>query len=124
MHNGSSLYGAAVSRGPLTLCVLLWSHHGEEEGLSAYEDTVLSLLAEHGAVVASRVRRKDVGEGPLEVQVIEFRDRAALDAYTSDPRRLASAELRERVVARTDVFEVDRPPLTERGRRQVTSEDT
>lgn len=97
-----------MSRDPLTLCVLLWSHAGEEEGLSAYEDSVLKLLAEHGAAVASRVRRKDAGDGPLEVQVIEFPDQAALDAYTSDPRRLASAELRERVVARTEVFEVNR----------------
>ena len=55
----------------------------------------------------SRVRRKDAGDGPLEVQVIEFPDQAALDAYMSDPRRRASAELRERVVARTEVFEVD-----------------
>lgn len=92
---------------PLILCVLLWSHPGEEEGLSAYEDTVLGLLGEHGAVVASRVRRKDAGDGPLEVQVIEFADRAGLDAYMSDPRRLASAALRERVVARTEVFEVE-----------------
>lgn len=107
MRNGNSLYGAAMARDPLTLCVLLWSHPGEDEGLSVYEDTVLRLLAEHGAVVASRVRRKDAGDGPLEVQVIEFPDQAALDGYMSDPRRLASAELRERVVARTEVFEVD-----------------
>lgn len=100
-------YGAAVSRDPLILCVLLWSHSGEEEGLSAYEDTVLGLLAEYGAVVASRVCRKDAGDGPLEVQVLEFPDQAALDAYLSDARRLAVAELRERVVARTEVFEVD-----------------
>jgi len=96
-----------MSRAPLTLCVLLWSHPGQEEGLAAYEDTVLRLLAEHGAGVVSRVRRKDAGDLPLEVQVIEFPDRAALDAYMSDPRRLASADVRERVVARTDVFEAD-----------------
>lgn len=96
-----------MSRDPLTLCVLLWSHPGEEKGLSAYEDTVLALLAEHGAVVSSRVRRKDAGDGPLEVQVIEFPDQAALDAYMSDPRRLACAELRERVVARTEVMDVE-----------------
>jgi antibiotic biosynthesis monooxygenase (ABM) superfamily enzyme len=97
-----------VSTEPLTLCVLLWSHPGEEDGLTAYEDTVLGLLAQHGGVVASRVRRKHAGDGPLEVHVIEFADRAGMDAYLSDPRRLASAELRERVVARTEVFEVDR----------------
>jgi uncharacterized protein (DUF1330 family) len=97
-----------MPRDRLTLCVLLWSRAGEDEGLSDYEDTVLGLLAEHGAVVTSRVRRKGAGDGPLEVQVIEFPDRAAVDAYMSDPRRLASAEQRDRVVARTDVFEVDR----------------
>jgi uncharacterized protein (DUF1330 family) len=96
-----------MSRDPLTLCVLLWSHAGEDEGLSAYEDEVLGLLAEHGAVVASRVRRKEAGDGPLEVQVLEFPGQAALDGYMSDPRRLALAELRERVVARTEVVEVD-----------------
>jgi hypothetical protein len=96
-----------MSRDPLTLCVLLWSHPGEEDGLSAYEDEVLALLPEHGAVVASRVRRRGAGDGPLEVQVIELPGQAALDAYMSDPRRLASAGLRERVVARTEVFEVD-----------------
>ena len=97
-----------MSPGPLTLCVLLWSHPGEEAGLSDYEDTVLGLLAEHNGVVVSRVRRKDAGDGPLEVHVIEFADQVALDGYLADPRRLASAELRERVVARTEIFEVDR----------------
>ena len=95
--------------------MLLWSHPGEEEGLSAYEDTVLGLLAEHGAVLTSRVRRKDMGDTPLEVQVIEFPGQAALDAYMSDPRRLASAELRERVVARTEVFEVETRHPSEAG---------
>lgn len=104
--NGDLPYGAAMSRDPLTLCVLLWSHPGEEEALSAYEDTVLAILADHGGRVSSRVRRKDAGDGPLEVQVIELPDQAALDTYMSDPRRLASAELRERVVARTDVMDV------------------
>lgn len=96
-----------MPRDPLTLCVLLWSHPGEEEALSVYEDTVLALLGEHGGRVSSRVRRKDAGDGPLEVQVIEFPGQAALDAYLSDPRRLASAELRERVVARTEIMDVE-----------------
>ena len=97
-----------MSQEPLTLCVLLWSHPGEEEGLAAYEDAVLELIPEHDGIVVSRVRRKDAGDGPLEVHVIEFADQVALDGYLADPRRLASAELRERVVARTEIFEVDR----------------
>jgi uncharacterized protein (DUF1330 family) len=97
----------------LTLCVLLWPHPGEEEALTAYEDEVLALLGDHGARVLTRVRRTDdAGDGPLEVQVIELPGEEALDAYLADPRRLASADVRDRAIARTQMFPVSdrRPP--------------
>lgn len=90
----------------ITLCCLLWARAGEERAMTAYEDEVLELVAEHGAQVRQRV----VGEGgdgtPHEVQVYSFPDQAAVDAYLADPRRLALAEVRDRVVARTDLFPV------------------
>ena len=62
MRNGNSLYGAAaMSRDSLSLCVLLWSHPGEEEGLSTYEDTVLRLLARDQR--RRRVARAPEGRG-------------------------------------------------------------
>lgn len=51
-----------------------------------------------------------VGDGadgaPHEVQLYRFPGRAALDAYLADPRRLAQAQTRDRVVARTELFPV------------------
>ncbi len=87
----------------LTLCVMLWSHDGQDDALTAYEDEVLALLGDHGARLLSRVRRTG-GEGPLEVQVIELPDEAALQSYLVDPRRTASADARDRAIARTEMF--------------------
>lgn len=92
----------------LTLCCLLWATPGQETAMSRYEDTVLTLLADHDAEVLQRV----VGDGadghPHEVQVLRFGDRAALDAYLVDPRRVGLAAERDRVVARTETFGVTR----------------
>jgi len=101
------------AQGAMTLCVLLWATAGEEEGLVAYEDTVLRLVPRHGGRVISRVRRKadPTGEAtgaeqPYEVQLIEMPDDAALAAYMNDPERTALAQVHRRVVARTDVIRV------------------
>ena len=93
----------------IRLCCLLWAVEGETDGLHAYEDTVLRLVAEHRGEVTTRV----LGEGgdgtPHEVQVIEFADGDAMDAYLGDPRRTALAPERDRVVARTELFPVRLP---------------
>ena len=93
----------------ITLCCLLWARPGEEAGLVAYEDRVLALVPEHGGEVLERVRGDGSSGHPLEVQVFRVDDQAALDGYLADPRRLALAGDRDRVVARTDLFPVSRP---------------
>ena len=45
---------------PVVNCVLLWARPGMEAALSAYEDKVLRLVAEHD------------GEPPAEVQFLEM----------------------------------------------------
>ncbi|MBT2518307.1 hypothetical protein J7E29_12745 [Streptomyces sp. ISL-90] len=90
----------------ITLCCLLWAHPGHEDGLVAYEDAVLAQLPEHAAEVLSRARGDGSGGHPLEVQLYRFPSQAALDAYLEDPRRLALAEERTRVIARTELFRV------------------
>jgi antibiotic biosynthesis monooxygenase (ABM) superfamily enzyme len=91
---------------PLHLCCLLRARPGAEQELTAYEDKVLSLLPEHGGELLSRV----VGDGaegrPHEVHVYRFAGQGSLDAYMADPRRLALAEERDRVVASTELFPV------------------
>ncbi|BDV29843.1 DUF1330 domain-containing protein [Microbacterium terricola] len=91
----------------LELCVLLWAAENLDDALTEYEDTVLALVPKHGGRVVSRVRRISDGDGPREVQVIHLPDDAALQAYMSDPERVALADVHRRVVARTEILTVD-----------------
>jgi hypothetical protein len=91
----------------VTLCVLLWAHPGAEDGLIAYEDRVLAIAADHDGVVLLRARGSGSGGQPLEIQTLRFPSGAALDAFMTDDRRQALAAERERLIARTDVIEVD-----------------
>jgi hypothetical protein len=96
------------------LCCLLWAHPGAENDLVAYEDSVLGFLPDHGVELLSRVIGDGAAGQPLEVHIYRYRGQSALDGYVADPRRLALAAERERVVARTELFPVrpvglDRP---------------
>jgi len=103
-----------MSENPVSLCVLLWAKPGKESVLSAYEDQVLGLLADHGGRVLQRGsvipdgRESGQGEQPSEVQFLEFPSEAALDAYMKDSRRQALAADRDATIARTDVLRVRR----------------
>ena len=94
----------------LTLCVLLWARPGAEDGLIAYEDKVLDLVPGHGGHVLQRARGSGAGGQPLEIQLLEFPSAAALDAYMTDDRRTSLAAERDRVIARTDVVQVQLVP--------------
>lgn len=103
----------------VVLCVRLWPAAGEEDSLAAYEDQVLALLPEHGGRLVARVRAipdtattqgvsaggEDAAAGghPFETQIIEFAHDEGLDAYMRDPRRVAASDVRDRVIARTDI---------------------
>jgi uncharacterized protein (DUF1330 family) len=93
---------------PVSLCVLLWANRGQESALTAYEDKVLGLLADHGGRVLQRGSVvADGGDGqPAEVQFLEFSSEAALAAYMNDARRLALAADRDAAIARTDVLRI------------------
>ena len=91
----------------VTLCVLLWARPGAEDGLIAYEDTVLDLVPRHGGQVRQRARGSGADGQPLEIQLLEFPSAAALDAYMADDRRTSLAAERDRVIARTDVIQVN-----------------
>ena len=94
----------------VTLCVLLWARTGMEAGLISYEDQVLSLIPGHGGRVVQRARGGGTGGQPLEIQLLEFPSAAALDAYMADDRRTSLAAERDRVIARTEVIQVQLVP--------------
>src|SRR3982750_3978540 len=88
------------------LCVLLWAHPGQEDGLVAYQDRVLALVPAHGGTVLQRARTSGDSGHPLEVQFYRFPSEAALQAYLADDRRVALAAERDRVVSRTEMMRV------------------
>jgi uncharacterized protein (DUF1330 family) len=91
---------------PLRLCVLLWEHTGRGGDVAAFEDEVLALLVNHGGRLLSRDSVVDRHDGdPLEVQLIEVPDEAALAGYLRDPARidLAQAHARDAIIARTQL---------------------
>jgi hypothetical protein len=90
----------------LTLCVLLWAHAGNEDGLISYENRVLELAPAHGARLLQRARTDGCGGAPLEIQFLEFPSEGALDDYLQDKRRKALADDRDRAIARTEVMRV------------------
>jgi uncharacterized protein (DUF1330 family) len=90
----------------LTLCILLWASPGAEDGLIAYEDRVLRIIPEHGGLVRQRARGSGAAGQPLEIQILEFPSAQALDAFMTDGRRQALAGERDKVIAKTEVIEV------------------
>jgi len=78
--------------------------------LAAYEDAVLSFVADHDAVLLQRVvSAPDVdrsADHPDEVQTFWFPNQNALDGFLTDPRRQARAAERDRVISRTELFPV------------------
>jgi len=93
----------------VNLCVLLWAHEGRDAELSAYEDQVLGLLAEHDGHVIQRaktVARNGNSDEPTEVQLLRFASDAALDGYLRDARREALAGQRDAAIAMTEVMRI------------------
>jgi uncharacterized protein (DUF1330 family) len=108
---GAPVQADGMPENPVILCVLLWAKLGKETALSAYEDQVLGLLADHGGRVLQRgsvIPGGGNGERPAEVQFLEFPSQESLDAYMNDSRRLALAADRDAAIARTDVLRVGR----------------
>jgi len=95
-----------AATGSVELCVLLWAHPGQEDGLVAYEDRVLALVPAHGGTVIQRARSAGNSGNPLEVQFYRFPSEDALQSYLADDRRVAMAAERDRVVLRTEIMRV------------------
>ena len=90
----------------MTLCVLLWARPGAESGLIAYEDQVLGIASGYGGRVLQRARSEGGDGQPLEIQLLEFPTAQAVAEFMADGRRQALADERDRVVARTEVIDV------------------
>ena len=94
---------------PLTLAFVGYTRPDLTERAIAYEDAVLPLLDEHGARLIARVRRTPGQDSslPLEIHLIWFPDRRALDSYLGDPRRQTLLESYGDVFTLKHVVEVE-----------------
>jgi hypothetical protein len=92
--------------GPIVVCAMMWAHDGQVDALRAYEAAVIPLIGEHGGELLQRLACDGIGEQPHEINVFQFPDRAALEAYMSDPRREALSADRDAAIRRTEVIPV------------------
>src|SRR6266702_65514 len=96
-------------RQPITLAFVAHTTPALADRAAAYEDAVLALLADHGARLEYRGRRKDGQDAtlPFEVHLLWFPSRSAFDAYLADDRRIELLRRFGEVFTSKQVVEVD-----------------
>jgi hypothetical protein len=94
---------------PITLVFVGHASAAAADRAAAYEDAVLPLLADHGAQVVYRGRRKHTDDAlePFEVHVLWFPGRAAFEAYLADDRRRALLDEFGEVFTSKEVVEME-----------------
>jgi len=88
----------------LTFIVSIWLKGNDVAGFEAFERQAATIMAAHGGRVENVVRCGGEGGTPFEVHVVSFPDAAAAGAYRADPRLAKLLPLRDRVIARTEVW--------------------
>jgi uncharacterized protein (DUF1330 family) len=87
-----------------TFIVSIWLKGNDVAGFEAFERQAATIMAAHGGRVDNVVRCGGEGAAPFEVHVVSFPDATAAAAYRADPRLAKLLPLRERVIARTEVW--------------------
>jgi hypothetical protein len=106
---------------PFTLVFVGYADRAHEESAAAFEDAVLPLLADHGAELVYRGRRA-AGQDealPLEVHLIRFPNRRALESYMSDERRAALLDEFGEVFTAKQAVEMDTVKPVKRDAQEV-----
>jgi hypothetical protein len=94
-----------------TFVVSIWLKEGNDvAGFESFERQAAAIMAAHGGRVDRVVRCGGENGAPFEVHLVSFPDTAAAAAYRADARLAKLMPLRDRVIARTDVW-----PGRERG---------
>ncbi len=92
---------------PVTVCVLVWSHAGQDLLLTAYADRALGNAESYGARILQRLRRLPGSAGPLETHIIEFPTEALFEEYREAQRVDEYAHIRNTAIANWLVFPVE-----------------
>jgi len=92
----------------VSLVVSVWLKGDDVAGFEAFERAAAEVMAQHGGRIEHVARRTADGDGPFEVHVVTFPSERALADYRDDARFKALAPLRERVIARTEIWRGER----------------
>ncbi|MDP3736087.1 MAG: hypothetical protein Q8R02_01780 [Hyphomonadaceae bacterium] len=91
--------------------VSIWIHKGQEAAFEAFEREAVVRMAAHGGRIDAAVRTSPTGLAtgpedatPYEIHVVSFPDKAAMDAYASDPATLVLQEKRATIISLTLVM--------------------
>jgi len=103
----------------LTLVVQLTLNADQREDYERFEVEASRIMQRHGGRIERRVRVTSPlsgtdrqAAGPDEVHLVSFPDEERFEAYRRDPELAALAELRARVILRTEIWRgTDLPPF-------------
>jgi len=86
------------------LVVSLWIKGTDVAGFEAFERAAAAIMSNYGGNVEQVVRCSGVEGSPFEVHIVTFPSTQALQEYRDDPRLVELRPLRERVIARTEIW--------------------
>lgn len=90
----------------LTLIISVWLKHENVSGFEAYERRAARLMEKHGGEIecAVRVRKQsDKSDEPFEIHVVSFPNEKKFADYLADSETRKLAELRDGIIARTEI---------------------
>lgn len=102
----------------LHLIVHLWIYSNQEEEFERFEERAAEMMQEFGGRIDRRVRHGDETDAevtptmlqsfapddlPFETHLVSFPDRASFEAYRTSPSAASVAELRSRIIRRTEI---------------------
>jgi uncharacterized protein (DUF1330 family) len=84
--------------------VNLWISGDDVASFEAFEHAAADIMSKHGGCMETAVRCSGANGAPFEVHVVSFPSVAAFEEYRGDPRLSELRSLRERVIARTEIW--------------------
>ena len=95
-----------MSESRVNLVVSLWLKTDDVAAFEQFERAAALVMAKHGGRIDHVVRGSDAEarDGPFEVHVVSFPDWDAFEAYRGDPQLKDLLPLRERLIARTEIW--------------------
>ncbi len=95
-----------MSESRANLVVSLWLKTDDVAAFEQFERAAALVMAKHGGRIDRVVRGSDAEapDCPFEVHVVSFPDWDAFEAYRGDPQLKDLLPLRERLIARTEIW--------------------